>query len=120
MRPRGSAMPRYVTPPKITISITNTCNLKCRWCYGDCGKPSPKPELSLREWRSFIDYLVSNNFIRVYIEGGEPFYREDFLKIIKHCARKLMTVVRTNGTLITRAVANELNTMGIGRMLVDI
>jgi radical SAM protein with 4Fe4S-binding SPASM domain len=113
-------MPRYVTPPKITISITNTCNLKCRWCYGDCGKPGPKPELSLREWLTFIDYLVSNNFIRVYIEGGEPFYREDFLTIIKYCSRKLMTVVRTNGTLITRAVAKELKAMGIGRMLVDI
>jgi radical SAM protein with 4Fe4S-binding SPASM domain len=113
-------MPRYVTPPKITISITNTCNLKCRWCYGDCGNPGAKPELSSREWLRFIDYLVSNNFIRAYIEGGEPFHRTDFLKIIRYSSRKLMTVVRTNGTLITPEVAKELKAIGIGRMLVDI
>jgi radical SAM protein with 4Fe4S-binding SPASM domain len=113
-------MPRYVTPPKITISITNTCNLNCRWCYGDCGKSGSRPELSLQEWRTFIDYLVSNNFIRIYIEGGEPFYRSDFLRIIKYSSRKLMTVVRTNGTLITQAVAKELKALGVGRMLVDI
>ena len=94
-------MPRYVTPPKMTISITNTCNLKCRWCYGDCGKPG-RPELSVKEWLKFVDYLIANDFIGIYIEGGEPFFRTDFLKILKYCTRKLMTVVRTNGTLITR------------------
>jgi radical SAM protein with 4Fe4S-binding SPASM domain len=113
-------MPRYVTPPKITISITNTCNLRCRWCYGDCGNPGAKPELSTREWLKFIDYLVSNDFIRAYIEGGEPFHRPDFFEIIRYSSRKLMTVVRSNGTLITQEVAKELKAIGVGRMLIDI
>ncbi len=113
-------MPRYVTPPKITVSITNTCNLKCCWCYGDCGKIDTKPELSTEEWCKFVDYLVANDFIRIYIEGGEPFFRPDFLKILKRCARKMMTVVRTNGTLITDALAKELKTIGVGRICVDV
>jgi radical SAM protein with 4Fe4S-binding SPASM domain len=113
-------MPRYVVPPKITISITNSCNLQCRWCYGDCGKSIAKSELNTREWLQFIDYLVAHDFIRAYIEGGEPFLRPDFMKILKYCCRKLMTVVRTNGTLITEEVAKELKSIGIGRMLVDI
>jgi radical SAM protein with 4Fe4S-binding SPASM domain len=113
-------MPRYVTPPKITISITNTCNLKCRWCYGECGKLGARPELGTKEWLKFIDYLVANNFIRAYIEGGEPFFRTDFLRILKYCTPKLMTIVRTNGTLITDEVAKQLKAIGIGRMLVDI
>jgi len=113
-------MPSYVTPPKITVSITNTCNLNCAWCYGDCGKATPKSELSTNEWLKFVDYLLANDFIRIYLEGGEPFFRTDFLTILKHCTRKLMTVVRTNGTLITREVATELKAIGIGRVLVDI
>ncbi|MGY4513091.1 radical SAM/SPASM domain-containing protein [Bradyrhizobium sp. USDA 3650] len=113
-------MPKYVTPPKITISITNTCNLRCCWCYGDCGNPTAKPELSYREWSRFIDYLVSNDFIQVYIEGGEPFQRADFFKILKRSCRKLMTVVRTNGTLLNEESAKELKAIGVGRMLVDI
>jgi radical SAM protein with 4Fe4S-binding SPASM domain len=113
-------MPGYVTPPKMTVSITNTCNLKCAWCYGDCGKATAHRELDTKEWLEFIDYLVSNNFIRIYIEGGEPLFRPDFLRILKHAAPKLMTVVRTNGTLIDRRLAFELKSIGVGRVLVDI
>jgi radical SAM protein with 4Fe4S-binding SPASM domain len=113
-------MPRYVTPPKITISITNKCNLECRWCYGDCGKPTEEPELSCREWFKFIDYLLANDFIAAYIEGGEPFHRPDFLKILKYSSRRLMTLVRTNGTLIDEKLAKELKAIGVGRIFVDI
>ena len=112
--------PRYETPPHLTISITNTCNLQCRWCYGDCGTTGAKAELGTAEWLRFIDYLVENDFIQIYFEGGEPFLRKDFFKILKYCTRKLMTFVRTNGTLVTAELASELKTIGVGRVLVDI
>lgn len=112
--------PRYETPPHLTISITDKCNLRCRWCYGDCGKKSTSPELSTEEWISFIDYLVDNDFVQVYFEGGEPFYRPDFLRILSHSTPRLMTFVRTNGTLVTRELASTLKELGVGRMLVDI
>jgi len=113
-------MPGYAIPPKMTVSITNTCNLRCAWCYGDCGETSSRSELDTKEWLRFIDYLVANNFIRIYIEGGEPLHRPDFLRILKHATPKMMTVVRTNGTLIDRPLARELKSMGVGRVLVDI
>jgi len=112
--------PRYVTPPLVTISVTNSCNLRCRWCYGDCGKPNAARELSTGDWLRFIDYLVDHDFIQVYFEGGEPFARDDFPEILAYSTRKLMTFVRTNGTLITPDRARELKAMGVGRMLVDI
>jgi len=112
--------PRYESPPHLTVSITNTCNLQCRWCYGDCGTTSAKAELGTAEWLRFIDYLVENDFIQIYFEGGEPFLRKDFLKILTYCTRKLMTFVRTNGTLVTAELAGELKTIGVGRVLVDI
>jgi radical SAM protein with 4Fe4S-binding SPASM domain len=68
----------------------------------------------------FIDYLIANDFIQIYIEGGEPFFRRDFRKILKYAARKLMTVVRTNGTLITAKIAAELKAIGVARVLVDV
>jgi radical SAM protein with 4Fe4S-binding SPASM domain len=112
--------PRYETPPHLTISITNRCNLRCSWCYGDCGRPDSRHELSTKEWLNFIDYLVDNDFIQVYFEGGEPFVRPDFLKLLTYCARKLMTFVRTNGTLVTKELASDLRSIGVGRVLVDI
>jgi radical SAM protein with 4Fe4S-binding SPASM domain len=112
--------PRYERPPHITVSITNQCNLQCRWCYGDCGSTGAGRELSTEDWLKFINYLIDNDFIQIYFEGGEPFLRADFRKILKYCARQLMTYVRTNGTLITDAIARELRSIGVGRVLVDV
>jgi radical SAM protein with 4Fe4S-binding SPASM domain len=112
--------PHYETPPHLTISITDTCNLDCRWCYGDCGSKPPSSQLTTREWLGFIDYLVANNFVQVYFEGGEPFHRPDFMEILAYATPKLMTFVRTNGTLVDAALAARLKSIGTGRMLVDI
>jgi radical SAM protein with 4Fe4S-binding SPASM domain len=112
--------PRFETPPKITLSITNTCNLACAHCYGDC-TPVPSPrELATDEVLGFIDYLVANDFIQVYIEGGEPQLRPDFERILAHCARRMMTLVRTHGTLMTPATARAWRRHGVGRVYVDI
>lgn len=112
--------PAFREPPKISLSITKTCNLQCAHCYSDCtAKPSPR-ELSRQEWLNFIDYLVAHDFIQVYIEGGEPFHRPDFLDILRHSARRLMTLVRTHGTLIDRDMAMTLKRIGVGRMFVDV
>jgi len=110
----------FESPPKITLSITNTCNLECVHCYGDCTKtPSPR-ELNTKEVLAFIDYLVNNNFIQIYIEGGEPLFRPDFNRILKYCGRKLMTLVRTHGTLLTGETARAWRGFGVARVFVDI
>ena len=41
----SSAQPQFETPPKITISVTNTCNLDCRHCYGRCSRTPAGEEL---------------------------------------------------------------------------
>jgi radical SAM protein with 4Fe4S-binding SPASM domain len=69
---------------------------------------------------SFIDYLEQNGFIQVYFEGGEPFHRRDFMRILAHTTPRMMTFVRTNGTLVTEALAASLAKLRVGRMLVDI
>jgi radical SAM protein with 4Fe4S-binding SPASM domain len=123
-RPSGALpaakQPFFETPPKITLCITQTCNLQCKHCYSDCNSVGLAAELSTDEWLRFIDYLVSNDFIQIYIEGGEPLFRKDFKDILRYCSRKLMTLVRTNGTLITRETAEEFKEIGVGRVLVDI
>lgn len=112
--------PYYRTPPKITISFTETCNLQCKHCYADCGRGAARRELSGAEWLRFVDYLVDNEFISVYFEGGEPLNRPDFRQLLRRCGPKLMTMVRTNGTLITPAVARDFRRSGVALVLVDI
>ena len=52
-------------PFKITLSITQTCNLNCKHCYADCNERRAKDELTTREWLRFVDYLAAN-------EGANP------------------------------------------------
>jgi radical SAM protein with 4Fe4S-binding SPASM domain len=114
------AHPFFETPPKTALCITQTCNLQCKCCYADCNAELADRELSTEEWLRFVDYLVENNFIQVYFEGGEPLFRADFKEILRYCGRKLMTLVRTNGTLLTQQTAHEFKDFGVGRVFVDV
>ncbi|MBZ9870357.1 radical SAM protein [Mesorhizobium sp. BR1-1-9] len=115
-----SLQPFLKSPLSITLSITQTCNLECKHCYADCQACEASAEVATDQWLGFLDYLVNNNFISVYFEGGEPLFREDFLQILAHCARRMMTMLRSNGTLINREMAHRLKQIGIGRVLIDL
>lgn len=111
--------PFFETPPKITLSLTERCNLACKHCYADCNR-DVRRELSTVEWLAFLDYIEMNGVIQVYIEGGEPLLRDDFETILRHCGRKMMTLLRTNGTLLDAAKLQRLKDAGIGRILFDV
>ncbi len=112
--------PAFETPPLVALSYTESCNLDCRHCYANCSR-QPKPdELTTEEWVRIVDQLISDGVIQFYIEGGEPLWRPDFPAILERAARRAMTLVRTNGTLIDHAMAQRLRDAGVGRVLVDL
>jgi radical SAM protein with 4Fe4S-binding SPASM domain len=112
--------PHLEQPPKLSLLISETCNLACKHCYADCNRSDRRPELSTDEWFQFIDYLFDKNVMQLYIEGGEPFIRKDIWEILEYCSRKFMTLVRTHGTTIDRQEAQRLKKIGIGRVYVDL
>src|SRR3712207_326342 len=105
---RASHPPLLERPLKVTISYTHTCNLDCALCYADCGRGQPSDELAADEWIAFIDRSIADGVIAVYFEGGEPLYRRDFLSVVAHAGRRAMTMLRTNGTLLSREVTRSL------------
>lgn len=112
--------PFFDTPPKLTVSVTASCNLDCKHCYADCTREPRAAEMSTAEWLDFFGYLARNGFIQVYIEGGEPLYKADFSRLLEFSCKHMMTLVRTNGTLLTPAVAREWKRLGVGRAFVDL
>src|SRR5882757_6778601 len=111
---------RFDLPPKITISITETCPLRCKHCYADCNSGRESAQLTLKEWKKFIDYLISNGVIQIYIEGGEPFSRPDFIEILEYCCPRVMVLVRTHGAGVDVYQARQLRKIGVGRVFVDV
>jgi SynChlorMet cassette radical SAM/SPASM protein ScmE len=94
------------TPKKVDISITNRCNLRCRYCYhfesaGDSGG-----DLPATEWHRFFEELNRCAVMEVTLAGGEPFIREDLKEIIEGIVQNRMRfTILSNGTLITDELA---------------
>ena len=112
--------PHLNDPSTITISFTNACNLRCAHCYSDCGYQPSRKELSTDQWLKFIDYLIRNNFIAAYFEGGEPLHRPDFLPVLRASSRSMMTWLRTHATLIDGSLAQRLKQAGLGGAFVEL
>ena len=45
--------------------------MDCKLCYADC-KNDPAQELSTDQWKSFIDELVSENFLHIFLKVANP------------------------------------------------
>jgi uncharacterized protein len=107
---------------RLTINITNQCNLACRYCYANCGdyKQDSLPEIERRSVENAIRqtielYPEGINLIQLF--GGEPLLAgrklEKIINIIKAvCEEKAVQVpmfgMVTNGTLIDDETAKFL------------
>lgn len=111
--------PKLDKPFKLTICVTQTCSMDCKLCYADC-KNDPAQELSTGQWKQFIDELVTDNFLHIFFEGGEPFDRPDFEELLSHVDRRLYVAIRTHAIGIDKARAKRLREMGVGRLYVDL
>jgi radical SAM protein with 4Fe4S-binding SPASM domain len=89
------------------IDLTYRCNLKCQHCF--IVPEVDKQELKFKEITSIIDKIYAAGCLWLCLSGGEPFLREDFLDIYTYGRKKgFLISIFTNGTLITKAVADYL------------
>jgi AdoMet-dependent heme synthase len=107
-------------PIMVSWNVTRECNLSCRHCYRDAGEKESN-ELSYDEGIRLIDEIAALGFKLLILSGGEPLLREDIMKLIEHAVAKgLRTVIGTNGTLITPAMAETLKKSGLSRAGISI
>lgn len=87
---------------KISLDITNNCNLRCIHCCISAGDKTRGRELTTEELFTVIDRIMLFNPCDITISGGEPMVRKDFFEITD----KVRSVysgdfsLMTNGTLI--------------------
>ncbi|MFH1551567.1 MAG: radical SAM protein [bacterium] len=98
---------------KISIEMTNVCNLNCKGCFlTGLKKNESIPFIrsdhffSLILFKRLIKQLgVFNNFndIRINLSGGEPFLNPEIFDILKEAKRnRIKLVVFTNGSLLNK------------------
>ena len=109
----------YMNAPfGIVTAITYRCNLKCKHCFTRSPelnqKKLMKKEMSTHQWIHFFDQIADMGVHEIYLGGGEPLVREDFLTLIKEARnRDIGTTLTTNGTLLTEDIIKNLRDLGV-------
>ena len=100
--------------PVVVWNVTRRCNLDCLHCYAKADPKGAPAELTTEEGFALLEDLASFGVPVVLFSGGEPLMRPDLTELIKKAVGLGMrAVVSTNGTLITKAKARELKTLGL-------
>lgn len=85
-------------PRKITLELTNTCNLRCKHCFKNAGV-----QTTIHMGMDVIDYLCENFSSQVYevqLSGGEPFCHPEITTILEKLLQHFRVSIVTNGTLM--------------------
>ena len=98
------------TPRSVDLSITNRCNLKCKYCFHFTSEGDTGEDLPTEEWLNFFKELKDCAVMDVCLSGGEPFIRKDLEELIKGIVKNRMRFnLLSNGTCITSEIASFIS-----------
>ena len=121
-------MGRRLFPPRtVMIRITRQNNLRptcCgRWAevelFDEQGNNPFDQQLTIENWKRFIENI---SLFRpyIFIEGGEPFLRENIIELVDFISSKgLLCGIRTNATLL-EGFASQLEKAGLDYLLCNL
>lgn len=95
--------------PVVVWNMSRRCNLHCVHCYSESENIDYAGELTHAEARDFIQDLAEFKAPVLLFSGGEPLMRDDIFELGRYAVeRGIRAVISTNGTLITRSVAQKI------------
>jgi len=108
----------------LRISVTDRCNLRCRYCMDEEGIPLlPKEQiLSYEAIIQIARMACSLGFTKIRLTGGEPLVRSNLVYLVRELARipGLKTLaLTTNGTLLADQAA-ALKAAGLQKVNVSL
>lgn len=100
----------------LRISVTDRCNLRCRYCMPENVEFIPHPEIMrYEEFLRLTEILAGQGIRKVKVTGGEPLVRRgctDFIKSLKRTKGIENVTITTNGVLLEQYLP-ELTDVGI-------
>ena len=109
----------------LRLSVTDRCNLRCRYCMpadGICNKKRHEEMLTEDEMVMAVRAAASLGIRKLRLTGGEPLVKKNILSICERCAavdgiRELC--MTTNGTLLP-TMAGALKAAGVSRLNISL
>ncbi|MFP4055303.1 MAG: radical SAM protein [Candidatus Brocadiia bacterium] len=106
--------------PIVVWNTTRRCNLACAHCYLDAGGDG-RGELSTQEGMALVDDVAAMGSPVLLFSGGEPLLRGDLFELGRRAVGQgLRAVISSNGTLITRPVAERVREAGFAYVGISI
>lgn len=116
------------TSNRITLMLTQDCNLACKYCYGgeSGGFNSKGSKMTLETAKSAINYLLAtssnSNIYRILFFGGEPLLNFEVMQsTVSYCeeittktGKRFTYGLTTNATLLNDAIMSFLEAKKIG------
>lgn len=109
----------------LRLSVTDRCDLRCRYCMAEQMTFLPrKALLTLEELAILADGFISRGIRRIRLTGGEPLVRRDLIDLANRIGRHLghgldELTLTTNGMLLDR-YAEALADAGVRRINVSL
>lgn len=109
----------------LRISVTDRCDLRCRYCMAEQMTFLPKAALlSLDEIAIIAERFIARGITRIRLSGGEPLVRRDVGDLVQRLGRHVGTgldelTMTTNGTALARH-AQALAAAGMRRVNVSL
>src|SRR5579864_3065405 len=108
-------------PRLIFWEVTKGCNLRCIHCRASATKLSSPDDLSTDTAKEIIDQIAEVSNPILVLSGGEPLYRKDIFELARYgTAKGLRVALATNGTLVTKAVAQKIVDSGVKRVAISL
>jgi len=109
----------------VRLSVTDRCDLRCRYCMAEEMRFLPKRDvLSFEEIEALAGIFIARGVRRIRLTGGEPLVRRDVGHLIARLGARLGSgfdelTLTTNGTRLAR-FAEDLRAAGIRRVNVSL
>ena len=112
----GEPLPRLVF-----WEVTKGCNLRCVHCRATATELASPNDLPTALCLHIIDQIAALANPILVLSGGEPLYRSDIFQLAQYATGKgLRVALATNGTLVTREVAQKIVEAGVQRVAISL
>jgi len=113
----GSSASQRASAPIVVWNCTRQCNLRCLHCYASADSRRSPEEMSTAEGKAFMADLADFGVPVLLFSGGEPLLRDDIFELAAFAREQgVRPVLSSNGTLITKEVAEQLRYIGFGEV----
>ncbi|MGF7060605.1 GTP 3',8-cyclase MoaA [Brassicibacter mesophilus] len=108
----------------LRISVTDLCNLRCRYCMPEQGiyKVEHRDVLTLEEVYKVAQAFISLGIDKIRLTGGEPLIRKGIVNLVEDISKldKVKDLSMTTNGILLKKYARDLKNAGLNRVNISL